>query len=235
VEEAITIRTLVPKILTRRAQQGGFELLLRFIDTSDRGLRLAVLTAASKLREKYSELPIDEHKVMSVLKEELHTFYELHLMRAGLALTPRDVLLDDALQVRVTRTQQRMFKLLGLTYSPKEMELVWLNLTSTMPQARANAVEILDNILEGEAKRLVVPMAEGTLDRLKIAVDEFGLARHSRVEWLAVLLDRDDPWVQVATMEVVAREGSKPLSSKLAQFKDSPDPLVRETAQWASQ
>jgi hypothetical protein len=143
------------------------------------------------------------------------------------------VLLDDALTVRITRTQQRMFKLLGLIHSPKEMELVWLNLCSPMPQARANAVEILDNILEGEMKRLVVTMAEGTMDRLRIATEEFGLKERNRLGWLEELLQRNDGWLQVAALEVVGREKVSSLRDRVSVLRDHGDPLVRETAEWA--
>ncbi len=233
-EEKLAIRHMVPKILQKRGGPKSLEMLLRFIDAPDDGLRLQVLTAAAKLREKHPEVPVDEIRAMALLKHELASFYELHLMRQGLRLDAHDVLLDDALSVRLTRTQQRMFKLLGLLYSTKEMELVWLNLCSPMPQARANAVEILDNILEGEAKRLIVPMAEGTVDPVRIAVDEFGLKAQSRGEWIETLLGGSDAWLQVAALEVVGRERNAALAQKLAPLHDSKDPLVQETARWVA-
>src|SRR5262249_1082943 len=143
----------------------------------------------------------------ALLRDELRAFYELSLMRVDLRLDHDDVLMRDALSVRVKRTQQRLFKLLALIYPPKTLDLVATNLQSPVAAVRANAVEILDNIMEGEHKRLIVPIAEDRPDqeRVRVAVEELGLAHKTRGQWLEWLTGQGDRWLVTAALEMIGR------------------------------
>jgi hypothetical protein len=115
------------------------------------------------------------------------------------------------------------------------MDLVWMNLMSPTAAARANAVEILDNILENHHKRLVIPMIEAQPKdaRLKTAIDEFKLEHRTVNAWLRELFQGKDAWLTVAALECAGRRKLTELGADAEKLLTSKHPLVRETAVWA--
>lgn len=234
-DEAMAIRQQVPKIISRRGSKAGLHSLLRYMDASDLTLRLHVLKAAARLHDKHPDVKFDEARINKIIEEELAIFYSAVLMEHDLAIDGPDILLDDALTVRSQKCQQRIFRLLALVYQTKTMDLVWMNLMSPTPAARANAVEILDNILENHHKRLVIPMIEAQPKdvRLKTAIDEFKLEHRSVNEWLRELFRGKDAWLTVAALECAGRRKLTELAPDVEKLLGAKHPLVRETAVWA--
>jgi HEAT repeat protein len=234
-DEAMAIRQQVPKIIARRGSKAGLQALVRYIGADDLGLRLQVLQAAARLHDKHPDVKFDEARILEVIKEELAIFYAAIVMEEDLAIDGPDMLLDDALAVRSQKCQQRIFRLLALCYQTKTMDLVWMNLMSPTPSARANAVEILDNILESHHKRLVIPMVEQQPKevRLRIAVEEFKVERQSVNAWLRQLFAAKDPWLAVTALECTGRRRLVELAPDVEKLLIAKSPLVRETAVWA--
>ncbi|MCC6810107.1 MAG: HEAT repeat domain-containing protein [Deltaproteobacteria bacterium] len=234
-DEAMAIRQQIPRIISRRGSKAGLMTLVRYLDTDDLGLRLQVLQAAARLHDRHPDVKFDEARILKVIEEELRIYYSAYVMEHDLGIDGPDMLLDDALSVRSQRCQQRIFRLLALCYQTKTMDLVWMNLMSAAPAARANAVEILDNILENEHKRLVIPMVEVQPDevRLRIAVEEFKLQHAPVNTWLRELFRGKDAWLCVASLECAGRRRLVELAPDIEALLTSKHPLVRETAVWA--
>jgi hypothetical protein len=135
-------------------------------------------------------------------------------------------LLVRALEEKLDRALERIARLLALVYPPRDILASYRALCGDSPGAKAGALELLDNLVEGEAKR-----------ELMQALDEVALgaphrARLGREASLARLLLVDDPWLRACA--AFSARGAGLLGRRLDELAGSdPDPTVREAARAA--
>jgi hypothetical protein len=160
------------------------------------------------------------------------------------AADPRRDLLRDALDQRAQRSLDGLFRLLGIIQPQKAIETIWGNLRSTSPVARANAIEVLDNLIDSEEKRALLPAVEAAYElradeaaaaRGLVRVVERGqelyvLERATAQARLAELLKDRDPWLVVCALHAVAELGLQDAKDAVVGHLASPYPLVREAA-----
>src|ERR1044071_8899067 len=104
-------------------------------------------------------------------------------------------LLRDAIEERLARSLDRIFRLLSIVYPLKAIELIHANLRSTQATTRANAVEVLDNLLDVEEKMRVLPLVEdGPRERvIARGAQLYKLARKQPQDWIEGYLSGRDP------------------------------------------
>ena len=61
------------------------------------------------------------------------------------------------LEHRLDENLERIFKLLELKYPPDEIDTVYKNIKSDKSDLRVNAIEFLDNLLEVNLKKVLIP------------------------------------------------------------------------------
>lgn len=227
--ESPLVRQKIPRILAQIGGEGSLLMLQRHLGTDELSLRYQVLRAMQKLHEKLPDLALDERKILDLVDQELRQHYSWLVMIHDLDLGSEDVLLMDALAVRCKQSLDRIFRLLGLLYPYRTLEIVYTNLGT--PQARANAVEILDNILEGSYKRLLIALVEDNpAQTLAVGRDTYELPQRSRREYLSLLLDVNDPWLVTIALHTLCRDKPELSGDHLAEYLEHGDALVRETA-----
>ena len=123
-DEDIWVRRHLPATIARIPCQKSMDILVDALQERDRLLRYKVVTALERLRREQSGLTFERAPIEAfALKEGLRYFNYLSLhhnlfIRAGL---PRDLLLASALDQRLTRTIDRIYRLLGLLYPWKDI------------------------------------------------------------------------------------------------------------------
>ncbi len=236
--ESLSVRRQIPKILGALGSPEVLPLLLEYLDAPDLKLRHQIIKATARLHDALPGAVVDEARVTRVVEDELRRVYRLAMLAADLQFDESDVLLKDALSTRRTQALNRIFRLLGLRYPYKTLEMVYLTLISRdiTPQARANAVEVLDNILEGAPKRDLLPLVEGNAQQqLQVAREEFGLQPGTRNDALIALLDSGDEWLSVVALERLGRDKAVAHYDRIHVLLASPAPIIRETAAWVLQ
>ena len=200
-EEQMALRTRIPKVLALTGRQEAAEALLRSLHRCDYHLDYAVLKALNRMRVNYPKIVFDRDRVIRAV----HTEREAHdrlkqiegWLEANAAGGPVSRLLMRAVSERQEQRLERIFRLVGLIYSPHDIYAVYYN-CQVRPALRASAIEFLDNLLEADVKGLVMPLLEDTR-RERTA----GISRHAVFE---TLLSPKDPWISAIAHEFVARE-----------------------------
>jgi hypothetical protein len=117
-------------------------------------------------------------------------------------------LLMRALDERLEHRLERIFRLVGLIYSPHDIYSVYYN-CQIKPALRPAAIEFLDNLLDVELKRTVTPLLEEVFDpdhsTREVAPIEF-IALSAA---LAMLISGDDPWLQTIAEELQTQIGEQ--------------------------
>jgi ATP/ADP translocase/HEAT repeat protein len=232
--EDTAIRRQIPRILERIGDEGSFETLLRALDVRDPDTRREAARSAARVREKLG-LKVDEARVRGLVDKEIRAQYQLLCALEDLkpvAGTSGPDLLRDALEERVARTLDRIMRMLGIIYPLKSMELIQANLSSTVVATKGNAIEVLDNLLDNDQKRRLLPLVED-LPREKIVeagLSFYTLERRSPEDWIGELLSSEEPWLVVVALYVIRELGLSHLLEKVLTHLDHRDPVVRETA-----
>lgn len=231
--EDLAIRRQVPKVLAAVGSRAALDILLGHLEVQDPGLRREVARAAVRVKLRLGGVAVARERIEAIVAAEVRGAFELIATIDDLGERPdRPSLLHDALAQRVAWTQDRIFKMLSIVYSARTVELVAGNLSSGSANVRANAAEVLDNLLAKPVKRLLLPLVEDAPlpVRRQRGAELFRLDRHSVEQRLGELMGGADPWLRVCALHEAGERRLLGLAATVAGCLDDADPVVRETA-----
>jgi ATP/ADP translocase/HEAT repeat protein len=230
-EEDLAIRRAIPRILSKVGGQLSFDELLESLARPDPQLRANAAKAAARIRERNPRIVLDDARLDAALRREIERAYEALATIDELELDERH-LLSEALLVRHKHRLGVAFRLLEIRHPARTIQLVYANLDSENKTVRANALEVIDNILDKEASRLLLALLDDQPIAKKIehGKELFRIERKSSEEWIETLLDDPNPWVVTCTLHLIGEQRIADLRSKVSLHLSSHDPVIRETA-----
>ncbi len=234
---SINIRDRIPRVLSLIGGQEAVDILLENLPQKDETLRYQIIKALNKLRSRFSELKFDK-RVDQALLDELNTYFRvlatLHLTGENNGENDKKFnLLERVLQERLDDHIDRIFRLLGLQYPPRDIYNAYAATTSENRSIRANAVEFLDNILSNDLKRILLPIVEElpTEQVLQSAGGLIDVSFNDRKKALESLIQENDPLLSASAIYEIGKNGLvddfKPLIKDAQKQENS---LVQETA-----
>lgn len=227
--------TQIARVLASVPSARAFEVLVSVLPTSTPSVRDAVVQALERLREAHVGMRFDRDIVADAVVGEARFHAELRLVLshadALVARRPAGGLLVRSVREQRVRTEARLFRLLGLLHSPRDMHNAHHGLSSGRPALRANALELLDNTLSKDLKSLVLPLleAQSDADRLREArrIATHDLAdTHDAIDWL---LSCRDPWLRACALHAI----DATWMDGAVRAREDPDAVVREAAEHA--
>lgn len=229
--EDLPIRRFIPKVLAQIGGQASMDRLLANLDTTDLILEANVAKAAARLRERQPRVTVDGDLLDEAFHREIRRAYQTLATLVDLGL-PEGNLLAEALAVRKRSRINLAFRLLEVRYPARTIQLVHANLDSENKIVRANALEVVDNVLDNSESRLLLPLLDEQAIEKKVEIGRelFDLERRARNEWLEVLLDDGHAWIVSSTLHFIGEERLFGLEAKVRRHLGSRDPVVRETA-----
>ncbi len=157
-------------------------------------VRAAVYSALAH----FGPLPASFHAgLQEALTEEIREYYTRLVWKADIGADGDDVLLVEALEDRLRRSLDRICSLLALLFPDAKLAGLRGSLVGDQGRERAIAVELVDSLLSGEARALLIPALEASPDRvLAVAEKHLGIRRRSARDRLQELVDLDDRWLR---------------------------------------
>ncbi len=203
----LPIRLQVPRVLRLIPHQSSVGVLWQSIGHSNLAIRSAVLRALNRLRESAPDLHFDEASLSRHILDEARYYYELNAALAPFrefakARTAAS-LLGSTLEERLQRTVERLFRLLGLRYPAREIYASYLVVQRKRQQEAATALEFLDNILDRDLKRYLLPMLEAS-GRPGRGRELFGIEEKDVTTAVRELIRSGDPWLTACAMAAAA-------------------------------
>jgi ATP/ADP translocase/HEAT repeat protein len=223
------IRLLIPRLLRRIPLPLTYQRLRALVTVDDSHLRLRIYAALSHLRQSLQREGEPVAAVHAMVRGEVtETYGNLagwEVARPRYA-TP---LLDEVFEFRLERAVRRVLRILELRYDPEPIALVRERILD--PARRANAIEVLDTLLDAPLRPLVMPFLDDApvRERLKSAgalvpppppPREF-MRRHCR---------HPNPYVVLVAFDALARRRDALGGEEGTRAIGHPDPLVREGA-----
>ncbi len=242
------IRKQIPKVLARIATPQASEVLANCLLQNDPGLRYELLKALNKLRNLDSGLVQPNAQFEDMLNAELMGYYRSFQILA--AISPESSaslegaqapstpdILARALHERMDHELERIFRLLGLLYPPRDIHNAYAGLVSGHARVRSNAMEVLEHIVRSDLYRTLVCALDPDVslkDKLQFAQRLCHTSVPSKTEALREVLHSEDRWLRACTIHSIGAMRMTELSEDLLRAPHADDPLLDETWNWAN-
>jgi AAA family ATP:ADP antiporter len=201
-----SIRRQIPRVLRLIPHQRSVDVLLKCMAHRNLVIRAAVLRALNRLRESAPGLSYRSASLNRHILDEARDYFEMSAAMAPFSSPqPRTAaaLLSRTLEERLRNTLERLFRLLGLRYPPKEVYAAYIAVNRGRKEEFHAALEFLESILERELKRILMPLLE-TSGQPQAGRELFGIREKSAAAAVQELIHCDDPWLVACAMATAA-------------------------------
>ena len=239
--EHVWIRRHIPATLAQLGTQGSMDALVAALDDPDGFLRYKAIAAIEKIRREHPAIACPRPVLESQIVRESSRYYNgLTLQHNLLRHVPDgdDSLLARALQDKLHRTIDRIYRLLGLLYHVDDVAAARYTIEQGETRRRAAAVEYLDNLLGGVVRKRVMPILDDSplTDKVRYANAVLKSRPRDLEDTLAQLVHEDDPVVAAAAIHFVGQRRIWGLTDDLeyvAAHRSADDDVVLEAVTWA--
>lgn len=260
-EEDLWVRRHIPATLALISSQKSVDVLAAALGEPDGFLRYKVVAALERLRRDSGEMerlrrdsggmerlrrdtdgltfPRDTIERLTLSEgRQYFNYLSLRYNLFGRKRLPGDSLLERALDQKLERIQDRIFRLLGLVYPWKDILAARWTLQRGDSRSRASALEYLDNILTGQLRKQIMPVLDDMPLEEKVRRGNVLIKTRPRdvEETLLHLINDDDQVVAAAAIDVVRQQKMWSLGDDIEHVlahRDARDWYVFEAASWA--
>ncbi len=241
----LVVREQIPGVLARLGTAEAVEALAANLVQADPGLRFQVVKALNRSRRQDPSLELPGDDVAIMLEAELMGYYRSLQIMAALdqnskehrAEWNQESLLTRVLRERMEYEFERVFRLLGLLYPPRDVHNVYASLISGRARLQANALEVLEHLLKPEHYRMLAPAVDHDIplaEKLRFAERLCHAPLPSRAEALRALLHSEDRWLRASALYAIGQERIKDFGEELRRLAPRGDAMVEETWKWAA-
>jgi AAA family ATP:ADP antiporter len=240
-EENVWVRRHVPATLARIPTQQSMDILVEALDDPDGFLRYKVIVAIERLHRDHPHLVFSRGAIEALVLKEGSRYYNYLTLQHNLtrhdSRAPRSLLLR-VLEDKLGRTLDRIYRLLGLMYSWRDVAAARQAIERGSGRARSGAIEYLDNLLSGAVRKRIMPILEDLPMEEKVRQANMVLRSRPRdVEDTLIQLVHDtDQVVSAAAIHFVEQHQLWALADDI-EFELAHRPVadwyVFEAASWA--
>jgi CRP-like cAMP-binding protein len=219
------------------------DALVATLEDPDGFLRYKVLTAIESLRHSAPALTVAPAIVEQRIVQEASRYGNYLTLRDNLLRERRESaersLLGRALDDKLARTLDRVYRLVGLLHGTDEIAGIRHAIEGADAKRRAGALEYLDNVLTGVVRARVMPLMDDRPMAEKVKHANLALKTRPRdlADTLAQLIHDADDVVSATAIHFASVEGVTTLADDIAfvaERKTSPRiKAAREAATWA--
>lgn len=235
------VRVKLVRIIGKIGGPRAIDILKKKIDFSEEDIRSDVLSAlvSCKYQADVAEIPTIHDRIKGEAADATWTLSVLVDIGEHIGENQEGEILNRALKSEVEKNRKRIFSLLAMIHPTNSIVQAQLNLGSNSKDRRANAMEMLDNILTTDIKNVIFPLVDDipSSQRHSRLIAFFPQNRKSRHERLKEILARSQQWTSAWTktcaLFVVGKIATGEFHDAVVSSLSDPDPVVRETATWA--
>jgi ATP:ADP antiporter, AAA family len=238
--EEAWVRRHVPATLAHLPTLASLDALALALDDPDGFLRHKVIAALERICRHAPDLTVPRAAFEKAVMREAARYCNHLTLRHNLQQHPaaEESLLQRALDDKLKRTRDRLYRLLGLLQPSEDFSAVRDAIEHGDSRRRAAALEYLDNILGSTIRKRVLPLLDDTPVAEKVRHANQALSTRPRgvEDTLAQLVHDDDQVVAAAAVQFVAAQRLWALADDLtfAAGRASRDRRwVSEAASWA--
>ena len=236
-EASLDPRRELPTVLVRIGTPEAEQALIGSLLQADVTLRHRVIASLNKLRAIHPEVSLDPSTINLLLAAEIAGHYRSYQVLGPLKARLKD---DDpvlqAMQHAMEQELDRIFRLMGLLLPTVGLHDAYIGLRSKDELIRANALELLDNVLSPELRQVLVPLLDSQVtiaERIEIANRLVGAPLDTAEQAVTTLLSSEDPWLRSSAIYAVGALQMQELKGELDRFEKETDPVLRQSVKAA--
>jgi AAA family ATP:ADP antiporter len=196
------------------------------------------LKGLNRLRETAPQLNFDAAFLTDQILAEARRYFELNAALEPFRNLPESGgraarLLARSIEERLRNTLERLFRLLGLRYPPKEIYSAYLAVSKPHGSQAAAAMEFLESVLSRDLKRILIPLLDAPEHALARGAELFGIRERSPEEAVRELIRSRDPWLVACAMAAAAELRMRSLAPDIAEAAQGSEQQVTEVARSA--
>lgn len=247
-EEVLRLDTAmgVISIIEKFASQKAVNTLVKLVDDAEYSLKLEAIEALKRLKWRYPKLQIKDRFIVDKILDEcdlyqetltaIHTQIIIRYKTNGensLAQTAeqnaRNALIY-LLEERLERQLKCIFRFLGIKYPPNDVDTILHSILHGKEEDRIHAIEFLDNILDMQLKKELIPVTESVLlDTFsEEKIKQLNLKVWSEVECYRELLKRKDVKLKLAILHLIEQMNNPVFHALMKLLEDSKHPKIRK-------
>jgi ATP:ADP antiporter, AAA family len=240
-QEHVWIRRHIPATLALLGTQRAMDALVTSLDDPDGFLRYKAIVAIEQIRREHPRIVCPRPVLERLVVKETSRYYNGLTLHQNLLRNVHDSansLLSAALDDKLHRAVDRIYRLLGLLYHVDDVAAARHTIERGEGRRRAAAVEYLDNLLGGVVRKRVMPILDDTPISDKVRYANLVLKSRPRdlEDTLAQLVHEDDPVIAASAIHFVGLRELWTLAEDLeyvATHRNEDDRIVIESAAWA--
>jgi len=144
-------------------------------------------------------------------------------------------LLFHTLRTRLNYSFERIFRLLALSNDSSDIYRAYHAIVQGDKTMKANAYELLDNILDIELKEIILQLIDNIPDKQKAEDGSklFNIQSKPFIDNVRDLYSQPDAWLKMAVLYTIGSRKLNNLSFIAEDGLNSDDPLIKETAEYS--
>ncbi len=251
--EEPSLRSAIPRVLGRLGTARAVQILTGHLLDRDEAVRRSLYRALGRALKRKRGLAVERKALARAIDHELSRAYhavacaQALQLPAGRGPLPREpveaarALLGSALTEKGAQAEERLFTLLDILHPEAEIELLFAGLQDAAAQdaarRRANAIELLDNVLDRPLRHKLFPLLEEQPREAKLRAARalFPLPQGEPAARLAELLQDESAWVRACALHLCGVQSEQAQRAEVAANLEHPWSVVREAAVFAVQ
>lgn len=237
----------IPSIIDQFDSQKAVNALLKLLYNPNLDLRFEAIRSLRNLKVNESDLNFHKQKIAKIILEEGQLYLDtLSAMYAEIIVnfkkenssqekqkedkTRRHLI--EILEQRLDSDLELIFRLLDLKYPSDDIDIAYNGIRSDNPEQRTNAIEFLDNLLEPDLKRILIPIVETiVLDSIsETSLRSLSFKIPSEKECFEILLSRNDRRIKLAVLKLIGLMGEETYLPMIYRYSNSEDPIIQRFA-----
>ena len=220
-EDAPNIISVIEKF----ASQKAINKLILLTDNTEHLVKVEAIDALKRLKWKYPNLVIKDHFIVDKIIDECGLYQNtLSVIHSQIIIQFKKQSqntetseenkarkgLIQLLEQRLDRQLQRIFRFLGVKYPPNDVDPIFNTILNGKEEQRIHAIEFLDNILNKQLKKELIPVAESLLYETNSEenIKKLNLKVLSEAECYNALLKRKDLKLKLAVLYLIEKSNN---------------------------
>jgi len=244
----IEVRKRIPSVMQEIGIQESVDVLFQVLDREELVLKVESLKALNHLKSKFPYFNYYQKNVIQRILDESRSYLDTlavlyqQIQNNPIALHEVDTSATEVekarkdllslLERRLDGSLERIFRLLGLKYPPDDVINVFKGIQSNKPDLRNNAIEFLDNLLEVNLKKVLIPIVETAIltSISEEAIKELKIRIPNEFECFEMLLNGNDVKVQLSVLYLISMLRDPQYRPLLNKYSTSENQKIQQIA-----
>ena len=223
------VKRFLPRVVQSYNTQSAVNVLMRLLKSKDIVIRFETSKALNKLKSKNEKLNFNKRRIKKEITKECKyakdTLDVIASIQDVLSTSENQSNIDNDSQTEVFIARQSIivvleeqlemslkciFKLLTLMYDEADIEVSYSGLISDVKEARVNALEFLDNLLQSQLKTDILPLVEYYIvDKSNIKDTDIKLNIYSEKAYITMLLKKRGKRIKLELLHLIGELNDK--------------------------